>query len=139
MCFDGEEVEEIMLHSGLYEQVINKSLDQELLSIDKLPQTAPIDGAEASRILARYVAEVVEKSLDNVKDNGGDLHSQVDLVNRIVSTIVQETKEAEFDSMAVARRAEQLLALLDRTNNRIAVDEKAQLVRPETSMPLIYV
>ena len=62
-----------MLHDGLYEQVINKGLDSELSGADKLSQTAPIDTAEASKVLAKYVAEVVERGLDNLRDNGGDL------------------------------------------------------------------
>ena len=41
-----------MLHDGLYEQVINKGLDSELAGADKLSQTAPIDTAEASKVLA---------------------------------------------------------------------------------------
>ncbi len=52
-----------MLHDGLYEQVINKGLDAELANADKLSQTAPIDTAEASKVLAKYVAEVVERGL----------------------------------------------------------------------------
>lgn len=91
-----------MLHNGLYEQIINKGLDSELSTTDKLSQTAPIDSAEASKVLAKYIAEIVEKGLNNVKDNGGDLNSQVDLVNRIVSTIMSETKEADFDTLSVA-------------------------------------
>ena len=125
-----------MLHDGLYEQVISKELDSELASTDKLSQTAPIDSAEASKILSKYVAEIVEKGLENVKDNGGDLNSQVELVNRIVSTIKSETHEPEFDSQSVAQRAEQLLALMDKQNNILAVNEKAEIVRPETSIAM---
>ena len=55
-----------MLHDGLYEQIINRSLDSELGCTDKLTSTAPIDSAEASKVLAKYIAEVVEKGLDNV-------------------------------------------------------------------------
>ena len=62
-----------MLHNGLYEQIINKGLDTELSVTDKLSQTAPIDSAEASKVLAKYVAEIVEKGLNNVKDNGGKI------------------------------------------------------------------
>ncbi len=123
-----------MLHDGLYEQVINKSLDTELAEIDKLCQTAPIDTAEASKVLAKYVAEVVERGLDNLKDNGGDLEAQVALVNQIINTITTETKEADFDTLSVAERAEQLLALFGRQNTIWAVDEKAEVVRPETSI-----
>ena len=125
-----------MLHDGLYEQVISRELDSELSSTDKLSQTAPIDSEEASKILSKYVAEIVEKGLENVKDNGGDLSSQVELVNRIVSTITSETHEPEFDSQSVAQRAEQLLALMDKQNNILAVNEKARIVRPETSIAM---
>ena len=123
-----------MLHDGLYEQVINKRLDSELANADKLCQTAPIDTAEASKVLAKYVAEVVEHGLDNLRDNGGDLNAQVALANQIITTIQAETKEADFDSLSVAERAEQLLALFDRQNSIWALDEKAQVIRPETSI-----
>ena len=106
-----------MLHDGLYEQIINRGLDAELGETDKLTSTAPIDSAEASKVLAKYIAEVVEKGLDNVVDNGGDINSQVTLANRIISTIISETKESSFDEMSVAERAEQLLALFDKKNN----------------------
>ena len=123
-----------MLHDGLYEQIINKALDTELATTDKLNQTAPIDTAEASKVLAKYVAEVVERGLDNLRDNGGGLDAQVALANQIITTIQSETKEADFDALSVAERAEQLLALYGRQNSIWAIDEKAQVVRPETSI-----
>lgn len=123
-----------MLHDGLYEQIINKALDTELSATDKLNQTAPIDTVEASKVLAKYVAEVVERGLDNLRDNGGDLNAQVALANQIITTIQAETKEADFDALSVAERAEQLLALFDKQNSIWAVDEKASVVRPETSL-----
>ena len=123
-----------MLHDGLYEQIINRGLDAELGVTDKLTSTAPIDNAEASKVLAKYIAEVVEKGLDNVVDNGGDINSQVTLANRIISTIISETKESSFDEMSVAERAEQLLALFDKKNNIFALNEKAEITRPETSI-----
>ena len=80
------------------------------------------------------MAEVVERGLDNLRDNGGDLNAQVALANQIITTIQAETKEADFDTLSVAERAEQLLALFDRQNSIWALDEKAQVVRPETSL-----
>ncbi len=123
-----------MLHDGLYEQVINKGLDTELAAADKLSRTAPIDTAEASKVLAKYVAEVVERGLENLKDNGGDLNAQVALANQIITTIKAETQETDFDALSVAERAEQLLALFDRQNSIWAIDEKAEVVRPETAI-----
>jgi len=123
-----------MLYDGLYEQIINKGLETELSTTDKLSTTVPIDSAEASKVLAKYIAEVVEKGLDNVADNGGDVISQVALANRIISTIIHETKENELDEMTVAERAEQLLALFDKKNSILSLDEKAAIIRPETSI-----
>lgn len=123
-----------MLPTGLYEQIISKALDRELAISGKRSQTARIDEAEAAKVLAKYVAEIVEKGLENVKDNGGNLNDQVDLVNQIVSTIIGETKEAAFEGLSVAERAEQLLALFDTKNTIQALDERAEIVRPETSI-----
>ncbi len=95
-----------MLHDGLYEQVINKKLEEELNESEKLCQTIKIDSAEASKVLAQYIAEAVEKGLENLKDNGGDITDQVELTNKIIKDIQTSTKEDDFDSLTVANKAE---------------------------------
>lgn len=102
-----------MLHPGLYEQVINNALNRELSEVpEACKSTAPIDTAEASKVLAQYLTEVVQKGLDNVQDNGGGIEAQIELANQIVSIIQTTTKEADFAALGVDRQAEQLLALL---------------------------
>ena len=125
-----------MLHPGLYEQVINQKLDSELSTIpEACRSTAPIDKAEASKVLAQYLADVVQQGLDNVADNGGDLSAQIALTNQIVDLIQNTTKEADFAAMGVAQRAEQLLALLRENDPRLALGKTAANVqRPETSI-----
>ena len=125
-----------MLNPGLYEQVINQKLDSELSVIPEACQsTAPIDKAEASKVLAQYLSEVVQQGLDNVVDNGGDISAQIALTNQIVSLIQNMTKEADFASMGVAQRAEQLLALLRENDPRLLLGKTAADVeRPETSV-----
>ena len=77
-----------MLHPGLYEQVINNALTRELAEIPEARKAvAPIDKAEASKVLAQYLADVIQKGLDNVLDNGGDISAQIELSNRIVNLI----------------------------------------------------
>ena len=106
-----------MLHPGLYEQVINNALTGELAEIPEARKSvAPIDKAEASKVLAQYLADVVQKGLDNVLDNGGDISAQIGLTNQIVDLIQHTTKEADFAALGVDRRAEQLLALLKETD-----------------------
>ena len=102
-----------MLHPGLYEQVINNTLNSELSEVPEVRKsTAPIDTAEASKVLAQYLTDVVQKGLENVQDNGGGIEAQIQLANEIVSTIQTTTHEPNFALLGVDQRAEQLLALL---------------------------
>ena len=125
-----------MLHPGLYEQVINSTLNSELSTIPEARKAiAPIDKAEASKVLAQYLADVVQKALDNVIDNGGDVSAQIALTNQIVDLIQTTTKEDDFASMSVDQRAEQLLALLRENDSRLLLGKTAaDMERPETSV-----
>ena len=52
-----------MLSPGIYEQIINTALNRELSEIpDARKSFAPIDKAEASKVLAQYLADVVQKA-----------------------------------------------------------------------------
>ena len=125
-----------MLHPGLYEQLINNALTRELAEIPAERQAvAPLDRAEASKVLAQYLADVVQKGLDNVADNGGDISAQIALTNQIVTLIQNTTQEADFAALGVDRRAEQLFALLRESDPRLAVGKTAaDVTRPETSI-----
>ena len=125
-----------MLQPGLYEQVINHALASELAEIPQARKdSVPIDKAEASHVLAQYLTDIVQKGLDNVLDNGGDIAAQVALTNQIVNLIQTSTQEADFAPLSVTGQAEQLLALLRETDPRLAAGKTAaDLIRPETSM-----
>lgn len=125
-----------MLHHGLYEQIINNQLSSELAEVSEARKAvAPIDKAEASKVLAQYLSDVVQKGLDNVLDNGGDISAQIALTNQIVELIQNSTREADFALLGVDQRAEQLLALLREADPRLAVGKTAaDLSRPETSI-----
>lgn len=123
-----------MLRDGLYEQIISEALDKELKTTDKYKETGKIDEAEAAKVLASYVAEITERGLEAIKDNGGNLENQVEMVNALVSAIQEKTNEEDFEAMSVAEQAEQLLALFDRKNSILAIDEKKKVSRPETSL-----
>ena len=52
-----------MLHPGLYEQLINRALRQELDTIPaERKSIAPVDPAEAAEVLSRYIAEAAANS-----------------------------------------------------------------------------
>lgn len=125
-----------MLHHGLYEQVVNVALGDALEEIPEARKSlAPIDAAEASKVISQYMADIIKQGLEHVVDNGGDLASQVALANKIVAVIGQATEEEDFAENGIDARAEQLLAILAEKDPLLAVGKTAkQLQRPETSM-----
>lgn len=127
-----------MLKSGIYEHIINKELSSQLEkykdNLEKLIKVESIDLEEASNVLAKYLAEVIQKGLSNIKDNGKDINSQIELCNRLIDIVVSETGEQALGELTVDKRAEMLLAIIDRQNNIHAVDTRADIVRPITSI-----
>ena len=124
-----------MLHFGLYEQVINQELNHELtVATDVLQKAVPIDQSEAGKVLARYLTDVIEASLNQIRDDGGDLSAQVTFVNKIVAKIQSELVESDFDRFAVAARAEQLIALFENQNTISSINDRVEAIRPITSI-----
>ena len=128
-----------MLKPGLYEQIISKQLKNMLDAEENtVKEIVHIDDAEASLLLTKYIAEVVKQGLDNVKDTGGSIVDQVNLINQIVSLIEQQTKDTSLSLLAVnqnaERQADQLLALFSKENNIYAFNENADIIRPVTSI-----
>ncbi|NLA86676.1 MAG: DEAD/DEAH box helicase family protein [Clostridiales bacterium] len=125
-----------MLKPGLYEQVINTQLSHQLSEVPEARKSvAPIDKSEASKVLSQYLSDIVQKGLDNVLDNGGDIAAQIGLANQIVNLIQITTNEADFAALSVDERAEQLLALLHDNDPSLVLGRAARdLARPETSI-----
>lgn len=73
-----------MLHPGLYEQLINRALRQELDAIPaERKAIASVDPAEAADVLSRYIAEATKRALSGMAEGRGDVADQVALVNRL--------------------------------------------------------
>ena len=134
----GSRKEDTMLHDGLYEQIINHKLSEELAihEDDKVSQIEPIDEAEAPRVLADYIADVIEKKLKAVRDSGGNITDQVEVVNRIIDAASSDETDDDADGLSVVDDAKQLLALFDKQNSIWAIDDgsKKSVTRPETSI-----
>ena len=133
-----------MLRFGIYEKLINQALQKKLDDIpEQCKYVSKIDGAEASRILADYLADIIKAGLDDVaekNDESKKISSQVELVNQIIDTISKNTKEDIYSSEVVGKEAEQLLALLDQKDPSLVVNKGGKgktakdMIRPETSI-----
>ena len=64
-----------MLKQGLYEQLINQELKEEIRSAEAAErqrvETGAVDAAESARVLAEYVAKLLEKRLTAVAEESG--------------------------------------------------------------------
>ncbi len=119
---------------GLYEQIINKQINNELEKIpDECKHREKVDGAEASRVLSTYVAEILQRKMDSIYESSGDnaLQNQIDYINRVISSVDSDSS----DEIKIEESGEQLLAVLNKNDERILLGKKAKdIVRPETSM-----
>lgn len=104
-----------MLRAGLYEQTVSEGLRRRIeeASVTLEPTTREIDAAEASRVLADYVASVARAELARVGEGEKDaLAAEVALANRMIDALA-----ASPGSDAGARvdaSARQLLSLVPR-------------------------
>ena len=124
-----------MLKQGLYEQVVNHEIKEELSHVSDVEKyVEKIDPAEASSVLTQYLSEVVRKGLDRIA--GDDISAQLSLVNKIVDLISHETDQEDIRNLVVDDEGEQLLALLSGDDPLMRLQQKKakDLPRPETSI-----
>ena len=67
-----------MLHTGLYEQLINRTLRQELDAIPpERKSVEPVDPSEAAEVLSRYIAEAAKRALSDMPEGRVDSRDDV--------------------------------------------------------------
>ena len=126
---------------GIYEQVINNKIDSELKDIpaDRF-SVEKIDEKEAPKILAQYVSEIIENGLNNIADisdsNDADnkISRQIELINNIIGIIRDKTNDNDYIEDNVNKRAETLLALLNKNDMRFYNKRASDIPRPLTSL-----
>lgn len=123
------------MKTGLYEKPINKKLNKALaeLTDNFNVEKEQIDSEEAAGILSKYVKKVVERSLNNISESDDSLAKQIELVNKIIGAIKENTSEGITDDLEIAED-KQLLSVTDKTNTIQAVNDKVKIIRPVTSI-----
>lgn len=123
------------MKTGLYEKPINKKLNKALagLTDNFNVEKEQIDSEEAAGILSKYVKKVVERSLNNISESDDSLTKQIELVNKIIGAIKENTSEGIADDLEIAED-KQLLSVTDKTNTIQAINDKVKVIRPVTSI-----
>lgn len=126
---------------GVYEQLVNDFLADQLKEIpDELKKLGDIDKAEATDILSAYLKKVIAKSLDLVGENAEQsgeerrLRKQIDISNKIIQLLEQETGDEEFSKQKVDFSGKELLELIEPKNNVVATGLSKETPRPQTSL-----
>nr|MCR5238314.1 DEAD/DEAH box helicase family protein [Lachnospiraceae bacterium] len=119
---------------GLYEQLIYEQLNKELLQIpEERKYCEKVDAEEAPMILSTYVAQLLKKKMEVIRDNSGDdsISNQIDYINRVIDTVDSELSEQK----RVDSSGKQLLSVLSENDAHLLLGKKAKdIVRPETSI-----
>lgn len=123
-----------MIKEGLYEQVVNKGLIDEIqANEDTLAvYTSKVDKAESPKILSKYTADVVEKVLAELDHED----KQAELVNKIVNVLSEYTSDASIQREEIVLESEQaeILNSVRNKNTPEYVINQKELERPETSI-----
>ena len=129
-----------MLKQGLYEQLINQELKEEIRSAEAAErqrvETEAVDAAESARVLAEYVAKLLEKRLTAVAEESGKEEAeeeQVRLINQMLSTLGSESGK-DLLPLTEERRVDQLLSVVNTKNSAFAFQEHGSFPRPGTSL-----
>ena len=129
-----------MLRQGLYEQLINQELKEEIRSAEAAEwqrvETGAVDAAESARVLAEYVAKLLEKRLTAVAEESGKEEAeeeQVRLINQMLSTLGSESGK-DLLPLTEERRVDQLLSVVNTKNSAFAFQEHGSFPRPGTSL-----
>ena len=128
-----------MVQQGIYEEIINQKLKNELTNLDSTFDIGkePIDVEEARKILSSYISSVTRRALKFVRENENDdrtaLSNQIRMCNSIISILSKELDEEEFSSLQIAEEGEVLTHIYTKINSVKSIG-KVDVVRPVTPM-----
>jgi len=135
---------------GLYEQIINGIINENLSQIDQqlvIKSTQPLDSAESSKILAEYLTRILREIFEYIDDGDSVVRDRVSFCNSILQHIIESIQKGSFNfkkdeatlkrvrGFLIRQDAEMLLSLVGRKAVRpttLVASEK--IVRPDTSI-----
>lgn len=129
-----------MLKQGIYEEIINHKLKDELTRIDSSSYdigTESIDVEEARKLLSSYISNVTRKALKFVRDNETNdeqaLINQIRTCNEIISILSDRLGDQEFRELKIEEEGEVLTSIYSRINSIRSI-QKQEIIRPVTPL-----
>jgi superfamily II DNA or RNA helicase/HKD family nuclease len=127
-----------MLKQGIYEEIINQKLKNELKGLDINTYDIGkerIDVEEARKLLSSYISLVTRKALKYVREKESNdqlaLINQISTCNEIISTLSERLDEEEFRQLRIEEEGEVLTSIYSRINSIRSIN-KGEIIRPVT-------
>lgn len=123
-----------MLKDGLYEQLINNSLKQEISASNVKDidiRTSHFDSENSPEILSQYVANILKDHLTRLAElhkSEDGIQKQLETTNQILSAIQAKAEEM----LPLENRL--LDSVFHRKDSILSINSKASVIRPETSL-----
>ena len=119
------------LKEGLYEQIINKEIQQQLNNLEQekfIIDKDKIDKEEAKAILSQYISQIIRKSLnyirDKEKEDSEKLIKQIEACNDIINILSKVSNEEEIKKYEIDKNGEMLTALYSKVNNKKSIKQQ---------------
>jgi len=127
-----------MLKQGIYEEIINKKLKNELIELDNDTYELgkeKLDVEEARKVLSSYISTITRKALKYLRENQSEdsdgLLQQIKVCNEIIELLSIKLEDEEFKCLQIEEEGEVLTSLYSRLNSIKSI-RKNEVVRPLT-------
>ena len=131
-----------MLPEGIYEQIVNKRIGNELAKIDTSQYDVALEelnADDARRILSVYISYIIQRGLRYIRDSfpatedREALIKQIKLCNDIITEVKKYTNEPDFEDSLILEKGEILTSLYEKLNTVRGIS-KRDAARPITSI-----
>ncbi len=126
------------LKLGIYEEIINKKLKNELANLDNSSfelGKEKLDIEEARKMLSSYISTITRKALKSLRENQNEdseaLFQQIKVCNEIIELLSMKLDDEEFRSLQIEEEGEVLTSIYSRLNSIKSI-RRDEVIRPVT-------
>lgn len=122
---------------GIYEELVNSKILNEIDSKDWFIGKEKLDSEEAKKYLKQYIGDITEKALSYLRDKFSEkdadlyLNRQIRICNDIIELLRQKLNVNEFEELKISEQAEVITYIYNKINNS---NFNLNVIRPETSI-----
>ena len=135
-----------MISTGIYEQIVNTKINNELSKLDPDQydiKLDTLDAEDARRILTIYISYFIQQGLRCIRDKfksneeRESLIAQIRLCNEIVMEVAEYVKEPDFKDNLILEKGEVLTSLYEKMNSARAIASRSSIAHSRRNMAMM--